>query len=86
MQDDHRQSTALTPDTAPLQDYSSGELLRAFWPYLRPHKGRILAAVLALVLVASALLCMGRGLAYLVYEGLGKGIQPCLTARCWQRR
>ena len=30
-------------------------------------------AVLALVLVASALLCMGRGLAYLVDEGLGKG-------------
>ena len=76
----------MTLDTSPVRDYSNGDLLRTFWPYLRPHKERILAAVLALVLVAVALLCMGRGLAYLVDEGLGKGIRPCSTARCWQQR
>jgi len=80
MQDDHQQSKAITQKTSPARDYSSGDLLQAFWPYLRPHKGRILAAVLALVLVAAALLCMGRGLAYLVDEGLGKG-DPALLDR-----
>ena len=54
-------------------DYSSSQLLRVFWPYLKPHKVRIFAAILALILVATALLCMGRGLAYLVDEGLGRG-------------
>ena len=78
--DDHQQSNAMTLDTSPVRDYSSGDLLRTFWPYLRPHKGRILAAVLALVLIAAALLCMGRGLAYLVDEGLGKG-DPALLDR-----
>ena len=80
MQDDHQQAKAMTPETPPTRDYSSGDLLRAFWPYLCPHKGRILGAVLALVLVAAALLCMGRGLAYLVDEGLGKG-DPALLDR-----
>ena len=73
MQNDHHQSKIVTPNIWAARDYSSGDLLQVFWPYLRPHKGRLLAAVLALVLVASALLCMGRGLAYLVDEGLGKG-------------
>ena len=63
----------MTPDKVPATDYASSDLLRVFWPYLRPHKGRIVAAVMALTLVAAALLCMGRGLAYLVDEGLGKG-------------
>ena len=73
MQDDYQQSKIVAPNTCSVRDYSSGDLLQAFWPYLRPHKWRLLVAVLALVLVALALLCMGRGLAYLVDEGLGKG-------------
>jgi ATP-binding cassette subfamily B protein len=80
MHDDHGQPKAMTPDNPPMRGYSNGDLLRAFWPYLCPHRGRILAAVLALFLVASALLCMGRGLAYLVDEGLGKG-DPVLLDR-----
>ena len=72
-QDGHQQSEIMPPHIGSVRDYSSGDLLKAFWPYLRPHKWRLLAAILALVLVASALLCMGRGLAYLVDEGLGKG-------------
>ena len=52
--------------------YTSKQLFAVFWPYLRPHSGRIVLAILALVLIASALLGMGRGLAYLVDEGLGK--------------
>mgnify|MGYP003347422352 FL=1 len=75
-----QQPRAMTPDKVPARDYASGDLLRVFWPYLRPHKGRIVAAVMALTLVAAALLCMGRGLAYLVDEGLGKG-DPALLDR-----
>ena len=75
-----QQPRAMTPDKVPATDYASSDLLRVFWPYLRPHKGRIVAAVMALTLVAAALLCMGRGLAYLVDEGLGKG-DPALLDR-----
>ena len=80
MQGQQQQPPAMTPDKVPARDYASGDLLRVFWPYLRPHKGRIVAAVMALTLVAAALLCMGRGLAYLVDEGLGKG-DPALLDR-----
>ena len=75
-----QQPQAMTPDKVPVRDYASSDLLRVFWPYLRPHKGRIVAAVTALTLVAAALLCMGQGLAYLVDEGLGKG-DPALLDR-----
>ena len=75
-----QQPKAMKPDKGPARDYASSDLLRVFWPYLRPHKGRIVAAVMALTLVAVALLCMGRGLAYLVDEGLGKG-DPALLDR-----
>ena len=72
-------------DTSQVRDYFSGDLLRTFRPYLRPHTGRILAAVLALVLVATALLCMGRGLSYLVDEDLGKGDLALLNPQFWQQ-
>ena len=52
--------------------YTGKQLFDVFWPYLKPHRGRIMMAILALILVAGALLGMGRGLAYLVDEGLGK--------------
>jgi len=54
------------------QHYSNRQLFAVFWPYLAPHRRRILLAILALVMVAAALLGMGRGLAYLVDEGLGQ--------------
>ena len=75
-----QQPPAMTSDIVPAKDYASSDLLRVFWPYLRPHKGRIVVAIMALTLVAAALLCMGRGLAYLVDEGLGKG-DPALLDR-----
>ena len=75
-----QQPQAMTPNKVSAREYTSSDLLRVFWPYLRPHKGRIAAAVMALTLVAVALLCMGRGLAYLVDEGLGKG-DPALLDR-----
>ena len=80
MHGQQQQPQAMTPDKVPARDYASSDLLRVFWPYMRPHKGRIVAAVMALTLVAAALLCMGRGLAYLVDEGLGKG-DPALLDR-----
>lgn len=52
--------------------YSLRQLGRVFWPYFRPFGRQIAGAVLALMLVAGALLVMGRGLAYLVDEGLSK--------------
>ena len=51
---------------------SLGQLGRTFWPYFRPFRRQIIGAVLVLVMVAGALLVMGRGLAYLVDEGLSK--------------
>ncbi len=48
------------------------QLMAVFWPFLRPYRLRIAGAALSLFLVAGALLTMGRGLAYLVDEGLGK--------------
>ena len=63
-----------------VQHYTSKQLFAVFWPYLKPHQTRILLAILALVLVAGALLGMGRGLAYLVDEGLGKR-DPALLDR-----
>lgn len=60
--------------------YTSKQLFAVFWPYLKPHRVRIALAILALVLVAGALLGMGRGLAYLVDEGLGKR-DPALLDR-----
>ena len=52
--------------------YSLRQLGRVFWPYFKPSRRQIAGAVLALMLVAGALLVMGRGLAYLVDEGLSK--------------
>ena len=52
--------------------YSLGQLGQIFWPYFRPFRRQIIGALLALVMVAGALLVMGRGLAYLVDEGLSK--------------
>ena len=48
------------------------QLMAVFWPFLQPYRLRIAGAVLSLFLVAGALLTMGRGLAYLVDQGLGK--------------
>ena len=55
-------------------------LWRVFRPYLRPHRARIAGAVVSLLMVAGALLTMGRGLAYLVDEGLGRQ-DPALLDR-----
>jgi ATP-binding cassette subfamily B protein len=60
--------------------YTSKQLLAVFWPYLEPHRARIALAIFALLLVAGALLGMGRGLAFLVDEGLGKD-DPALLDR-----
>ena len=66
--DGPRQDALPDGESAP----STAALLRVFWPYLRPHRGRIVGAAVALLMVAGALLTMGRGLAYLVDEGLGR--------------
>ncbi|GIS12768.1 MAG: hypothetical protein CM15mP115_19190 [Alphaproteobacteria bacterium] len=65
----NRQSASLGEGGAA---YSSAELLRVFWPFFSPYRWRIAGAALALLMVAGALLTMGRGLAYLVDEGLGR--------------
>ena len=62
------------------RSYSTLALWRVFRPYLRPHRARIAGAALSLLMVAGALLTMGRGLAYLVDEGLGRQ-DPALLDR-----
>jgi ATP-binding cassette subfamily B protein len=78
------QSTEESGGGAPSPDQSASStttaLIRVFWPYLRPHRRRIIGAVVALLMVAGALLTMGRGLAYLVDEGLGRQ-DPALLDR-----
>jgi ATP-binding cassette subfamily B protein len=74
MQDDQIQG-----QVAP-NSLTSRQLLAVFWPFLRPYRVRIAGAIFSLFLVAGALLTMGRGLAYLVDEGLGKQ-DPALLDR-----
>ena len=62
------------------RSFTTAALWRVFWPYLRPHRHRIAGAVISLLMVAGALLTMGRGLAYLVDEGLGRQ-DPALLDR-----
>ena len=44
--------------------------LRFFWPFLRPYRRQIALAGFSLLMVSGAMLSMGRGLAYLVDQGL----------------
>ena len=70
------------PEDMPGTDrsYSTMALWRVFRPYLLPYRARIAGAVVSLLMVAGALLTMGRGLAYLVDEGLGRQ-DPALLDR-----
>ena len=70
------------PEDMPGTDrsYPTMALWRVFRPYLLPHRARIAGAVVSLLMVAVALLTMGRGLAYLVDEGLGRQ-DPALLDR-----
>ncbi|MGB2251778.1 MAG: ABC transporter transmembrane domain-containing protein, partial [Candidatus Puniceispirillaceae bacterium] len=77
---DHQTAFLVDQTLETTRRYTSRQLLAVFWPYLQPHRLRIALAILALVLVAGALLGMGRGLAYLVDEGLGKR-DPALLDR-----
>ena len=77
---DHQTAFSVDQTLETTRRYTSRQLLAVFWPYLKPHRLRIALAILALVLVAGALLGMGRGLAYLVDEGLGKR-DPALLDR-----
>ena len=55
-------------------------VLAIFWPYIRPWRVQVAAATAVLVMVALVLLSLGRGLAYLVDQGLGAG-DPALLDR-----
>lgn len=54
--------------------------LAVFWPYICVYRIRITIAAVLLVLVSFVLLSLGRGLAFLVDEGLGAG-DPALLDR-----
>ena len=54
------------PTSRSAHHYTSIQLFAVFWPYLKPHRGRIALAILALMLFVGVPLGMGRGLAYLV--------------------
>ena len=77
---DHQTAFLVDQTLETTRRYTSRQLFAAFWPYLQPHRLRIAFAILSLMLIAGALLGMGRGLAYLVDEGLGKR-DPALLDR-----
>jgi ATP-binding cassette subfamily B protein len=78
---DRQRSVTSSPSPRPAdRNFTTAALWRVFWPYLRPHRHRIVGAVISLLMVAGALLTMGRGLAYLVDEGLGRQ-DPALLDR-----
>lgn len=52
--------------------------MRVFWPWIVPHKKQIILALLSIVLVAVALLSLGRGIALLVDSGFGQGEETLL--------
>lgn len=47
--------------------------LKALWPWIRPYRLDLVKALGAIMLVAAALLSLGRGIGYLVDSGLSKG-------------
>ncbi|MCE2517178.1 MAG: ABC transporter, partial [Alphaproteobacteria bacterium] len=47
--------------------------LRSLWPWIKPHRRQVAYALGAILMVATALLSLGRGIAYLVDSGLSKG-------------
>ncbi|MAJ36252.1 MAG: hypothetical protein CBC12_14130 [Candidatus Puniceispirillum sp. TMED52] len=52
--------------------------MRVFWPWIVPHKKQIILALLSIVMVAVALLSLGRGIALLVDSGFGQGEETLL--------
>ena len=60
-------------DTGASAPTASLSELSAFWPFIRPYRGRIAIAAVILVSVSFILLSLGRGLAWLVDKGLGSG-------------
>ena len=48
--------------------------LRALWPYLRPYRGTILLAMLALLTASAAMLALPVALRYLIDEGMSTGV------------
>ena len=67
------------PDDASTLPSAGLSELSAFWPFIRPYQGRVTAAVI-LVAVSFILLSLGRGLAWLVDNGLGSG-DPAMLDR-----
>lgn len=52
--------------------------MRVFWPWIVPHKKQIILALLSILLVAVALLSLGRGISLLVDSGFGQGEESLL--------
>lgn len=47
--------------------------LAELWPWIRPHRYDVIKALGAILMVAAALLMLGRGIGYLVDNGLSRG-------------
>jgi ATP-binding cassette subfamily B protein len=69
---EHR-SNALYASSAHRRDKGSIRSLRELKPYLRPYRGTILLAVVALMFTSAAMLGMGGALRYLVDYGIAQG-------------
>lgn len=47
--------------------------LRALWPFFRPHRWKLLAALFAIIIASVTVLALGQGLSIVVDEGLAAG-------------
>ena len=62
------------------EDHSSSQQgLLAFWPFLRPYRRQVVLALSALVITAAAMLSLGKGVQFLIDQGLASGSEADLT-------
>lgn len=72
-------SNQIDPDNPIANDKANLAALRFFWPFAKKYQVKIIFAGLSLLMVSGAMLSMGRGLAYLVDNGLGAGDSKILN-------
>ncbi|REG82904.1 ABC transporter transmembrane domain-containing protein [Marinomonas pollencensis] len=78
---DQKKQKATAAKQSPLHNErtSSAQGLLAFWPFLRPYRRQVIYALSALVITAMAMLSLGKGVQFLIDQGLATGSETDLT-------